>query len=99
MVNTTPYYANPTNTTSVQDFFLVYMSNQTGGLWGYLLLAGIFMVFFLPLQRYSTDEAFAASSFITMIAAIMLAPFQIIGSWVLILLVSTTVLSVVFLRR
>lgn len=79
--NTSLIYERPTDVTTTPEFFFGYLSSASGGLWGYAIMFMVFGISFLSLQNYNSLRAFAASSYITLGATILLIPFNIVGTY------------------
>jgi len=88
----------PENMTGIIDF-LQYTNSMTEGFLGAGFLIIIFMVSFLSTKNYSYERAFAFSSFLTMISAVLLRFMQLINDWTLALSVILLVFSVIMLTR
>ena len=74
-------YSYPTNITKLADLAL-WTNNVTSGFFWPLILFAIFMILFLSFMSYGTTRAFAGSSFITMILAIMMGVIGLVSSYV-----------------
>lgn len=92
------YYDRPTNVTGAPDFFFTYLSGQSGGVWGYLILLMVFSISYLALSEYNARQAFAGSSFITFITTVLLLPFEVVSSYALLLTGLAVVMALVINR-
>lgn len=90
-----PYFPSASNITGFRGL-LDYVNNVTthtaaGGaqtaMFGPLLLIAIFMISFLSLKYYQTEEAFIAAIFITMLSSFFLAPMGLINAMIPLILV------------
>ena len=88
----------PENMTGIIDF-LTYTNYLTDGFLGAGFLIIIFMVSFLSTKTFTYERAFAFSSFLTMISAILLRFMSLINDWILSLTVILLVFSVILLMR
>lgn len=61
----------PTNSTDISQLFL-YANTQTGGYFGVMVLAGIFLISWLSLQRFGNSTSAAIASYISSLFALML---------------------------
>lgn len=92
------YYSRPESVESGPGFFFTYLSNVSGGLWGYLLLLGIFSISYLALSTYNPRQAFAGASFTTFVATVLMLPFEVLGSFALTLTGLMVVVSLLINR-
>ena len=74
-------YTYPTNITGLSDL-AVWTNSITGGLFWPLILLGLFVILLISFKQYPGERAFAASSFITMLVAIMMAIIGIVSPYV-----------------
>ena len=64
------YYTTPTVTSFLS--ILQWANQLTGYLFGPLTILALFAVIFLALKRYGTEQAFAASSFVSAVVCFLL---------------------------
>jgi len=93
-----PY--NLTNLTDANNLFEFFRAgNQLSeGYLGLMLLIGTWLVFFFSFKGYDTKRAFAGTSFITAVAAILLRLMQFISNEVMFMSFILVGISVVMLR-
>mgnify|MGYP003148978978 CR=1 FL=1 len=72
-------YAMPNMTQPFE--IMTYANTTTNGLFGVLVILGVFMVSFVALKNYKTGSAFAASTFITVILAWTLRILEVVPDW------------------
>ena len=72
-------------------------NNVTGDLFGLVMIICIFVIAFISLKDWKPAPAFAASSFITTIIAIMLRTLNALADWALFICIFLVVISMAFL--
>lgn len=94
------YYpiANITVSTNILDYFS-YGNEITGGMFGLLALAPIWMVLFLTMLRFGLDRAFLASSFSTALISYMFAVMGLININIVLIPTIATAAGVLFIGR
>lgn len=92
------YYSRPDEISSAPEFFFTFLSTQSGGLWGYLILLVIFSISYLSLSNFNPRQAFAASSFTTFTATVLMLPFNVVGTFALTLTGLMVVVSLLINR-
>ena len=81
-------YLYPNGTVGLSDL-AVWTNSVTNSLFWPLTLFGLFCILFFSFKQYPTERAFAASSFITMIIAILMgivglvSPYIYVGAMIL----------------
>jgi len=90
-------YNYPTNITSLSDL-AVWTNNVTGGIFWPMALFGFFCILFFSFKQYPTEKAFAASSFITMIIAIMLGIIGLVSPYVYVGTIILAAIGLIALR-
>jgi len=91
-------YAYPSNITGISDLAL-WTNNVTGGWFWSMILMGLFVILFMSFKSYSTERAFATSSFVCMIIGIMMGVMGLISSYVVVLLMVIAGIAVIALRN
>ena len=90
-------YAYP-NITKVTDL-AVWCNSVTSGMFWPLIFFALFVILFFSFKQYSTERAFATSSFVTMIIGILMGVIGLVNSYVVILTMVIAGISVVVLRN
>ena len=90
-------YAYP-NITKVSDL-AVWSNSVTSGMFFPLILLALSIILFFSFKQYSTERAFATSSFVTMIIGILMGVIGLVNSYVVILTMVIAGISVVVLRN
>jgi hypothetical protein len=91
-------YANITNISSFTNL-LQYVNGQEP-IFGPMIVFTCFVVFFLAIKgRFSTSRAFAGSSFITMIVAVLMRVLELVSDYIIALAVVCLLLGVYWLRN
>jgi len=78
--------------TSFMDVF-PYVSNVTGGLFGNMLMLGLFLVTFIGLKRYGTEQSLLAASMFCFIVSLMGWGIGFIEAGTVIIFVGLVVIS------
>ena len=91
-------YSYPTNTTSTLVDLATWSNQVTNGIFWPLILFGLFVILFFSFKNFPTERAFATSSFITMIIAIMMGIIGLVSSYVWVLTIIVAAVSVIALR-
>jgi len=87
-------FEHPKDIGGAPDFFISYINQLTGGLWGTAIVSIIFAVIFMSLQKlFDPKEAFAAASFAAMVSSILLKPLGAVSDMIVVLTVLMTVLA------
>lgn len=86
------------NQTRFYDLF-TFANTATGGIFGYLLILMIWVISYFSMKQYTDNRAFAFSTFITTIMAIMLSVIGIVNSQTVIICVIMTGLSIIYLFK
>lgn len=87
-----PLYDYPNSTNLVGLFQSA--NDYTGGVFGYLLILVIWVLFFMLLKAYPTGRAFATASFLTTLVSFFLIAAEIAPHGALILTIVMTVISI-----
>ena len=90
-------YPYPTNTTKMADIALYVNSVTMGWFWPLILIA-LFVILLISFKQYPMERAFATSSFITTIIAIMMGIIGLVSFYVVVLCGVVTAIAVIVLR-
>ena len=91
-------FERPTDLEEPSSFFLDYINEITGGVWGLALPMLVFGITYLSLNDYNPKKAYAAASFATMITVVFLLGLGVLESQALIIVVILVALAVVINR-
>ena len=88
-------YAYPTNMSGLGSI-LTYANTISGGIFGYVMLLAIWLVFFLGLKKPEFEKSALASTFITFVVSVLFASLGIVSIYApVFLLVGTSALAIV----
>jgi len=90
-------YSYPSNITKLVDLAVWTNSVTTGFFWP-LILFGLFIILFMSFKQYPTERAFAASSFITMLIAIMLGIIGLVSAYIYVGTIILAAIALICLR-
>lgn len=79
--------------------FFQYINSDIGGYFGVSILIATFIISFLALKNYSGEKAFAASSFIVTVIAVLLMRINMVGLPLVIMLAAVTAVSAILVRN
>lgn len=91
-------YTMPSNYTDMPSL-LAAVNDMVNGFYGMSLLLMIFLVSFLALKQYSTEQSFTVACFITLFSTIFLAIMQIVDVNLIILPCIALAYSLFFLNK
>lgn len=98
MANTSRYYQHPTDVDTGPEFFFSFLSGQSNGLWGHLILVMVFSITYLSLSKYNSRQSFAAASFATFVTTVLMLPFNGVGGFALTLTGVMVAVSIIINR-
>ena len=91
-------FAYPTNITKIVDI-AVYTNSVTSGMFWPLILFALFCILFFSFKSYPAERAFATSSFITMIIAIMFGIIGLVSAYVYVACIILAAIGIICLRN